>query len=160
MSKYLPKENAVTALQIVTVGATPGYVMLSSGKVTNLNDLPVMYSPGRMLTPGDWLVETDASLMLLSSDQFDQLYGKPDLKARLDSIEELVESAEMQTTGPLTLCVLTLSGNRKIHGHCTMYADGMCTPEEAQGIAYSNAIAKLMQLESHHIQGQLSKVAV
>ena len=158
MSKYLPKEKAVTASRIAVLGATPGYVQLDNGKIVNLNDLPVAVPPQWVTTIGDWLVKTDATLMLLTSDQFDQLFGKPDLKTSLESIEELIESVDMQTSGPLTLCILTLSGNRKIHGHCTQYIDDMCTAEEAQGIAYSNALAQLMHLESHHIQGQLSKV--
>ncbi len=160
MTKYLPIENAVVARQIVTLGATPGYVQLDDGKIVNLFDLSNLFQPSKTTTQsGDWLVDNGLMQLLLTQAEFEQLYYKPDLKSRLDNIEDLVESFVMQEHDSLTLCVMKLKSGRSVVGECQSYSSDMCVDGEAHAIAYGNALAKLMHLESHQIHNQLTKVA-
>lgn len=160
MTKYLAKEIVVTARRISVVGATDGYVQLEDGKIMNLIDQPNLIRPSKEKTqPGDWLVDHGVMQLLLTPDEFDQLYFRPDLKDSLDNIEQLVESFSMQEHDSMTLCVMRLKNGRRIVGECQSYGPDMFADGEAHATAYSNALAKLMHLESHHIHNQLTKVA-
>lgn len=155
MSKYLPIEQPVVAHQIAHIGASGQFVELDNGMVIKLNEIGSVKHTAEV---GDYLVLGEHYRLLMSAEQFHTAYHKPDLKSRLDNIEDLIQSFEFIRRGPLTLCLLSVQGGRVVSGECTRYVDAMCTQEEAETIAYGNALSQLMKLESYVVQGQENKV--
>lgn len=155
MSKYLPIEQPVHAHQIAHTGASGQFVELDNGSVVKLNEIGSIKHTAEV---GDFIVITPTHSLLMSAEQFNSAYHKPNLKSHLDAIEEQIESVEFIVRDSLTLCVLRVRGNRFVHGECTRYVKEMCSQEEAEAIAYGNALSQLMRLESYVIQGQESKL--
>lgn len=155
MSKFLPREIPVNAERVIALGASPNFVQIESGRVIDISKITQLNFEAVV---GDFYVEMGGLKIFMNEDQFNEMFWVPCLKDRLDNIETLVDSFDISVNGPLTICVLSVSGGRKVQGHCTRYTEDLCTQEEAEHIAYANAIAKLMQLEAHVVQGQVNKV--
>lgn len=155
MSKFLPKETAVDVGRIVSIGASGQFVAIDDGSIVKLNEVClVTHTPAI----GDVVVSNGIYRLLMTESQFSQVFHIPDLKSHLEAIEDLINTFEFINRGALTLCVLNLKSGQTISGECTRYVESMCSQEEAENIAYGNALASLMRAEAYRIQHQTNKV--
>lgn len=155
MNKFIPREIAVDVGRIVDIGSSGQFAALDSGAIVKLNEVcRVKHTP----EIGDVIVSNGVYRLLMSESQFDQTHHIPDLKPHLDSVEDLISTFEFINRGPLTLCVLNLKSGQVISGECVRYVESMCSQEEAENIAYGNALAALMRFEAYMVQRQVNKV--
>lgn len=152
---FLPREIPVAAERVIALGASPKFVQVESGRVVDISKIMCVHFEAQV---GDMIVDIGSLKVLVNEEQFNQMFWKPNLEDHLNNIEDLIESHEFATSGSLTICILHIKHGRQVHGHCTRYVDEMCTPEEAEKIAYSNALVQVMNLESYVVQGQTNKV--